>query len=138
MSLENIRRALERHAPSIEFVSYSGPSDPDHELRGPTVDDEYVVISELVGVGRHLTYRIAELYSGTFLVIGQSLEHEEPPQVILQSEPSWKTCAWFIHLMELNRIKVAWRGNSVIHLKDKTGKTALSIADTIPAFVRPV
>ena len=40
MSLENIRRALERHAPDIEFVSYSGPSDPDRELRPPNITDD--------------------------------------------------------------------------------------------------
>ena len=126
-SLERIRRALEQHTPWVEFVGHHEWPEADDILEPPTIVEPPDIASDVTVIGRHLSYRVVAFADGAFGLIGADADHREPPRVLIRHESRWKTCVWFVWLMEVNNIKTLWHPKPW-HLKDRSGKTVLSIA----------
>jgi hypothetical protein len=125
--LSKIRNALAKHAPTIEFVSrYESPGDHDRVLEPPHVDDSDL-IEDALFIGRYLSFRIVALSDGAFALVAFDVDLTESPRVMLRHEWRWQTVVWFVHLLELNRVRSVWWSRPV-YLKDRSGQTVLTIA----------
>jgi hypothetical protein len=122
---------LERHAPTITLIDYDEDADAIAVLDDmhPVNLDRVETIATMMLVGKLLAYRVFLLESGNMAVAAWPLDRESnkrhPAEIVLQNEPRARSVAWFLDLLERNRVRVPYlRG---MDLRDAHGRVVLSI-----------
>src|SRR6476620_2948598 len=107
-SLEKIRDALSKHAPSVMPVESCGG------------DNDGRIIDSLLFVGRRLAFLVSEYADGCVeLFVRESDCLEEPCRLLVREK--WHTSRRSVILLESNRIPGIQSGEP-IRLKDRSGR----------------